>query len=191
MEQVLGISNQATSVLVKTVQNGQEPKDELILMEYGVREQVKTYDEKASSAVKDAVTAFGIINGISTGVSLVIAMVVTFIVVYINTINKRRQIGILKAIGIHKTTIVLSYLFQVMFMVTLGSILGIFLAFLLITYLNIHPLVFPGGAVYPMVEAGPFIRSIILLYIVSLISGFVPSYKTSKEPILDAIRGTV
>ena len=191
MEQVLGISNQATSVLVKTVQSGQEQRDKLILMEYGIREQVKTYDEKASSAVKDAVTAFGIINGISTGVSLVIAMVVTFIVVYINTINKRRQIGILKAIGIHKTTIVLSYLFQVMFMATLGSILGIFLAFLLITYLNIHPLVFPGGAVYPMVEAGPFIRSIILLYLVSLVSGFVPSYQTSKEAILDAIRGTV
>ncbi|MDD1729327.1 MAG: ABC transporter permease, partial [Methanospirillum sp.] len=61
----------------------------------------------------------------------------------------------------------------------------------LITYLNIHPLVFPGGAVYPMVEAGPFIRSSLLLYLVSLISGFVPSYQTSKEPILDAIRGAV
>ncbi|MDD1729600.1 MAG: ABC transporter permease, partial [Methanospirillum sp.] len=116
MEEVLGISNKATLVLVKTVQTGNEQKDRLNLMEYGVREQIKTYDEKASSAVKDAVTAFGIINGISTGVSLVIAMVVTFIVVYINTINKRRQIGILKAIGIHKTTIVFSYLFQVLFM---------------------------------------------------------------------------
>lgn len=190
MEDVLGISDQATSVLVKMAQNGQEEKTKILLMEYGVREQVKTYDEKASSAVKDAVTAFGIINGISTGVSLVIAMVVTFIVVYINTINKRRQIGILKAIGIHRNTIVLSYLFQVLFMAVWGSILGLILSFLLIAYLNIHPLVFPGGAVYPMVEAGPFIRSIIMLYLVSILSGFVPSYQTSKEPILDAIRGT-
>nr|WP_319539589.1 FtsX-like permease family protein [uncultured Methanospirillum sp.] len=190
MEDVLGISDKATSVLIKLTQNGQEEREKLLLMEYGVREQVKTYNEKASSAVKDAVTAFGIINGISTGVSLVIAMVVTFIVVYINTINKRRQIGILKAIGIHKDTIVLSYLFQVIFMATWGCILGLFLAFLLITYLNIHPLVFPGGAVYPMVEAVPFIRSIILLYMVSLISGCIPSYQISKEPILDAIRGS-
>lgn len=190
MEQVLGISDRATSMLVRMAQKGREEREKFLFMEYGVREEVKTYNEKASSAVKDAVTAFGIINGISTGVSLVIAMVVTFIVVYINTINKRRQIGILKAIGIHRNTIVFSYLFQVLFMAVWGSILGLLLAFLLIAYLNVHPLVFPGGAVYPMVEAGPFIRSILLLYLVSLISGFVPSYQTSKEPILDAIRGT-
>ncbi|HWQ63483.1 MAG TPA: FtsX-like permease family protein [Methanospirillum sp.] len=191
MEGALGTHDKASSVLVRMTRNGNEESDKLRLMEFGVSEQVRTYDEKSSSAVKDAVTAFGIINGISTGVSLVIAMVVTFIVVYINTINKRRQIGILKAIGIHKNTIVLSYLFQVMFMAAWGCIFGLILAFMLVAYLNIHPLVFPGGAVYPMVEAEPFIRSIILLFLVSLISGFIPSYQTSKEPILDAIRGSV
>lgn len=189
MQEVLGIGDKATSLLVKMAENGNEDQDKLLLMEYGVREEIRTYDEKSGRIVKDAVTAFEIINAISTAVSLVIAIVVIFIVIFINTINKRRQIGILKAIGIHKNVIVLSYIFQVLFIATCGSIIGLILAYILVTYLNINPLVFPGGAVYPIVEAGPFIRSMIFLYLVSLISGFIPSYKTTNEPILEAIRG--
>ena len=64
--------------------------------------------------------SFAIINLISTAVSLVIATVVIFIVVFINTVNRRRQIGILKAIGIDKGLIVNSYVLQVVFMSVVG-----------------------------------------------------------------------
>ncbi len=191
MENVLGTEDKASSILVKMTRRGYEDQGKLLLMEYGVQEKIRTYKEKAGGFVDDAVTAFGIINAISTVVGLVIATVVTFIVIFINTVNKRRQIGILKAIGIHKTVIIYSYIFQVLFIATCGSILGLALAGLLVTYLNVNPLIFPGGAVYPVVEAAPFIRSIISLYVVSLISGFIPSYQTANEPILEAIRGQV
>lgn len=189
MEGVLDIPDKATSILVKMTRSGQEDADKLLFMGFGIREQIKTYEEKSGSIVKDAVTAFSIINAISTAVSLVIATVVTFIVIFISTLNKRRQIGIMKAIGIHRNVIIISYVFQVIFMATWGILIGIILAFILITYLNISPLVFPGGPVYPIVEAGPFIRSAASLYLVALISGFIPSYQITREPILDAIRG--
>jgi putative ABC transport system permease protein len=115
--------------------------------------------------------------------------VVIFIVIFINTINKRRQIGILKAIGINKRIIVYSYIIQVLIIATCGILLGLALSSGLVTYLTYNPLVFPGGAVYPVVESGPVIRSVISLALVSLISGFIPSWKTANEPILDAIRG--
>ncbi len=189
MEQVLGVKDEASSILVKMRENGKEEYYKNLLMQYGVQEKVRTYKEKAGGFVNDAVTAFEIINTISTGVSLVIATVVTFIVIFINTVNKRRQIGILKAIGINKRVIVYSYVLQVLVIATCGTILGLALAGLLVMYLNINPLIFPGGAVYPVVEPGPFIRSTISLYLVSIISGFIPSYNTANEPILEAIRG--
>ncbi|MCA1916365.1 ABC transporter permease [Methanospirillum hungatei] len=189
INQVYGISDTATSILVKLSQNGEEERCKKVLMEYGIAEKIRTFQEKGQGFVNDAIRSFEIINAISTMVSLVIAIVVIFIVIFINTINKRRQIGILKAIGINKKIIIYSYIIQVLIIATCGILLGLALSSGLVAYLTINPLVFPGGAVYPVVEAGPVIRSVISLALVSLISGFIPSWKTANEPILDAIRG--
>lgn len=189
INQVYGISDTATSVLVKLSQNGEEERYKKILMESGIAQKIRTFQEKGQGFVNDAIRSFEIINAISTMVSLVIAIVVIFIVIFINTINKRRQIGILKAIGINKKIIIYSYIIQVLIIATCGILLGLALSSGLVAYLTINPLVFPGGAVYPVVEPGPVIRSVISLALVSLISGFIPSWKTANEPILDAIRG--
>jgi len=189
MNAIYGISDTATSLLIKLSQNGEEEQYKKALMEYGISEKIQTFQEKGQGFVNDAIRSFEIINAISTMVSLVIAIVVIFIVIFINTINKRRQIGILKAIGINKKIIIDSYIIQVLIIATCGILLGVLLSFGLVAYLTYQPLVFPGGAVYPVIEAGPVIRSIISLALVSLISGFIPSWQTANEPILDAIRG--
>ena len=189
MERVLGVKDKGTQILVKAIRNGKEKEYKNTLMEYGIQERIKTYQDKNQDILNQVVTSFNMINGISTAVSLIIAIVIIFIVIFINTVNKRRQIGILKAIGIDKRVIVYSYIFQVLVLATCGSIFGIILASGLIFYLTVDPLIFPGCAVYPVVEPLPIIRSILSIYIVSLISGFVPSYRIANEPILDAIRG--
>lgn len=189
IESVYGLSDTATILLVKLDGDGQEDKYKRILMEYGIAERIRTYQEKGLGFVNDAIRSFEIINAISTMVSLVIAIVVIFIVIFINTINKRRQIGILKAIGINKNIIVYSYIIQVFIIASCGILLGLLLSSGLVLYLTYKPLMFPGGAVLPVVEAGSIIRSIMSLALVSLISGFIPSWKTANEPILDAIRG--
>ena len=120
INQVYGISDTATSVLVKLSQNGEEERYKKILMEYGIAEKIRTFQEKGQGFVNDAIRSFEIINAISTMVSLVIAIVVIFIVIFINTINKRRQIGILKAIGINKKIIIYSYIIQVLIIATCG-----------------------------------------------------------------------
>jgi putative ABC transport system permease protein len=189
MERISGSADQATSILIRMRENGREEEYKYRLMSFGVQEKIRTYQEKAQGFVSDAIRSFEIINGISTAVSLVIAIVVIFIVIFINTVNKRRQIGILKAIGIDKRVIIYSYIFQVLLIAACGSVLGLALSSVIVTYLTYSPLVFPGGPVYPVVEPWPIIRSVVSLMVVSVISGFVPSYKTANEPILDAIRG--
>ena len=65
---------------------------------------------------------FDIINVISTIVSLVIAVVVIFIVIFINTVYRRKQIGILQAIGIDRSIIIKSYIFQALFIFASGTL---------------------------------------------------------------------
>jgi putative ABC transport system permease protein len=188
LESVLGISNKANQILVKTRTTGNEDAMRTTMMEYGVQEKIWTWEDKSADFLTSIVGSFGIINFISSIVSLIIAVVVIFIVIFINTVYRRKQIGILKAIGIDRSIIIKSYIFQVLFIFTCGSLVGCVLLFLLLQYLTVYPLVFPGGPVAPVLELFLVLRAIASLLVVSLIAGYVPSWLTTNEDILSAIR---
>ncbi|WP_292518542.1 FtsX-like permease family protein [Methanoculleus sp.] len=189
MSDVLGLRDQASMVLVKTEVNGREEEYKTELLSYGIQENVWTFREKAGGFVDQAIQSFNIINTISTLVSLIIAVVVVFIVIFINTVNRRRQIGILKAIGIDQQIIINSYVLQVLFITAVGALVGIALNAGVTTYLTAYPLVFPGGPVYPAVEASAILRSIASLFAVSVVAGYIPAWQIVREEILSAIRG--
>jgi len=189
MSGVLGLQDQASVILVKTEVNGREEEYQRELLSYGIQEEVRTYQEKAGGFVDQAIQSFNIINAISTMVSLIIAVVVVFIVIFINTVNRRRQIGILKAIGIDQRIIINSYVLQVLFITAVGALAGIALNAGVTTYLTAYPLVFPGGPVYPLVEASAILRSIASLFAVSVVAGYIPAWRIAREDILSAIRG--
>lgn len=189
MNEVLGLQNQASVILVKTEVNGREEDYKRELLSYGIQEEIRTFQEKSGGFVDQAVQSFNIINAISTLVSLIIAVVVVFIVIFINTVNRRRQIGILKAIGIDQQIIINSYVLQVLFIAALGALAGILLNAGVTTYLTAYPLVFPGGPVYPVVEVSAILRSIASLFVVSVVAGYIPAWQIAREDILSAIRG--
>ena len=129
MNSVLGYENNAADkVLVKTGDNDIENvrKVRKNILEYGVGDQVKTWEEALPAAVTESVESFTIINQITVFGSLIIAVVLIFIMTTIKAFNNRKQIGILKAIGIKKSVIINSYVFQVIFVCLFGSILGFF-----------------------------------------------------------------
>ncbi|MDD1674169.1 MAG: FtsX-like permease family protein [Methanomicrobiales archaeon] len=189
LEGVLGVQDKTSQILVKTEKNGREDTYKLLVLSYGIQEEVRTYREKAAGFVDQAIQSFNIINLISTVVSLIITVVVIFIVVFINTVNKRRQIGILKAIGINQQIIINSYVLQVIFITTVGASTGLVMNIGVVSYLTAYPLVFPGGPVYPVVELNDILRSIASLFVVSVIAGYIPAWRTVREDILTAIRG--
>ena len=189
MSGVLGLRDQASMVLVKTEVNGREDDYKMVLLSYGIQEEIRTYQEKSGGFVDQAIQSFNIINAISTLVSLIIAVVVVFIVIFINTVNRRRQIGILKAIGIDQQIIINSYVLQVLFITAVGALAGMALAAGVMAYLTAYPLVFPGGPVYPVVEVQAILRSIASLFAVSVVAGYMPAWQIAGEDILTAIRG--
>lgn len=187
--EVLGDPDPATSILVRTERTGDHDAMRRVLMQYGVQEKIWTWEDKSADFLASIVGSFGIINVISTLVSLIIAVVVIFIVIFIGIVYRRRQIGILRAIGIGRSLIIKSYIFQALFICTCGTIAGGVLLLAVLQFLAANPLVFPGGPVAPALETGLIAQSVVSLYIVSLFAGYFPSWLTTREEILDAIRG--
>ena len=188
-EDVFGLDDKATQVLVRTQETGNEEMMRTTLMSFGVQEKIWTWQEKSANFLDQIIGSFNIINFIGTAVSLVIAVVVIFIVIFINTVYRRKQIGILKAIGIDRSIIIQSYLVQALFIFALGTLIGLLFLYLILQVLAVYPIVFPGGAVAPVVDPPLIARSTLSLFFVSLIAGYIPAWMTTREDILSAIRG--
>jgi len=192
MNSVLGYENNvADKVLVKTEDNAIEKvrKVKKNILEYGVGETVKTWEEALPAAVTDSVESFTIINQITVFGSLIIAVVLIFIMTTIRAFNNRKQIGILKAIGIKKSVITNSYVMQVLFVCLFGSLLGFLIIEAMVIYFTNYPIEFPDGDVTPLVDMGMLVENTILLFVSSAIAGFIPAWKITQENILDAMRG--
>lgn len=189
MNRVLGQENKRASNIAVNVEQGRD-LDAMVtsLMRFGVQEDVKTWKTVMGQAVEQAVESYDILNNITVLVSLIIGMVVIFIVNMIKALNNRRQIGILRAIGIERSIIVQSYIFQVMVIALLGTILGLFIMQGLIVYFQIYPLEFPEGNVSLYVQPLDMAVNALYLFFTACIAGTIPAWRITREAILDAMR---
>jgi len=110
IEDVFGLDeNKATSVVirVKNPEDSAKVKEKIIAA--GVKEKVFTNDEKSEAILRQAMQSIDMINVVSNFVSLIVGAALILIIIYINVLNRKREIGILKAIGITPSSIVFSY----------------------------------------------------------------------------------
>jgi putative ABC transport system permease protein len=110
--------------------------------------------------------------------------------IYINAVNKRRQIGILKAIGIKESIIVYSYIFQSLFYVLCGILVGLFfIFFVLLPLLSVHPIQLPFGPLMLSFKGALILECIVGFIIAGFFAGLIPSRIVAREEILKAIWG--
>ncbi len=150
-------------------------KDELI--QYGVSQKVQTTADLLAKSMGRALQSFAIIT-----------TVVLFIVITIKTINSRRQIGILKAIGVDQEVVMHSYGFQVIIMAVLGILFGLVLTPLMAAYLAANPIVTPEWSATLYLTPMDLIQNSLILFAASIVAGYVPAYQVSREDIQSAMR---
>jgi putative ABC transport system permease protein len=123
-------------------------------------------------------------------IGTVVAGVTIFIIIFVSIVNKRKQIGILKAIGMKESTIILSFVMQAIFYAVIGIIFGVsIILFLIRPFFINNPLDFPVGWVSLKITFNIIRISNISLVIAALIGGFIPAFRGTKESILDTIWG--
>ncbi len=189
MELVEGAAlDRADYITVKTKPGYSEKfvKDEL--QSYGVSPDVQTTADLLSKGVGRVLQSFAIINMVSLIVSVVITTVVLFIVITIKTLNNRKQIGILKAIGVQKEVIMHSYGFQVILLAIAGIGLGILITSLLALYLSINPIVTPEWSATLYLTPMDLLMNSLILFLAAAVAGYVPAWRVSKEDIQRSMR---
>lgn len=189
MESVLNIRDRASEVLIKV----KNIWDEDLYINEIRKLGLKTEDIKKRSTLmgftESASDSFIMVSIILWIIGTIIAGITIFIIIYVSVVNKRRQIGILKATGMKEETIVTSFVIQALFYSIVWIILGaIFVLFILRPILLINPLDFPMGWVSLGVTFDIIKISNISLILASFIGGFVPAYSGAKKSILDLIR---
>jgi len=189
MESVLGIQDMASQILVKTDTKGEEDRFLTQFVELGVHEDIKPWTVYAG-IVATLTQSFDALNALTGAIGFFVAGVTIFIVIYVSTVSKRRQMGILRAIGIKESIIVRSYIFQAAFFAVCGCIAGLVIMFaILVPYFIKHPMVFPMGDVTLLIEQKAVITRSAGLILSAAIAGFLPSWRAVRETILDAIWG--
>lgn len=152
--------------------------------------KIQTFEEGTPEFVIQMKQLFGFLGNAFGGLLLVVATITLFIVVFINALTRRRQIGILKGIGISKTTILASYIFQSLFYSMIGSFAGLFLALGVIKpFFDRHPIDFPFSDGILVADTIPTLTRVFILIIASVLAGFTASYMVVKKNTLNAILG--
>ena len=134
--------------------------------------------------------SFNVINVILNVVNLLIAGITVFIITYIDVANRRRQIGVQRAIGITPWSIIFSYLIRAIFYAVTAIILAMLLFLFVVSPLETkYPFYFPFGAVYLVIGASNIIRMTAIVLSVSLAASFLPVRGMMRMKIMDAIWG--
>ncbi|MDP4038566.1 MAG: FtsX-like permease family protein [bacterium] len=183
------LKNQATNLNVEIEKTGDENKViNQIMLKYP-EFKYKTWQEIAG-LIKNTTDSLGIINNIFKVISLLLAGLTIFIVTYIDLVNKRRQIGVERAIGIQGSSIVGSYIIRAVFY----AFVGVYLAYLIFIYIIVplearYPFRFPNGPVMLVINQPYLAGNALILIVVAVFSALLPSYRAIKIKILDAIWG--
>jgi putative ABC transport system permease protein len=146
--------------------------------------------EDYAGIVRSLTDSFNVINAILNVVNLLIAGITVFIVTYIDVANRRRQIGVQRAIGITPASITFSYLMRAIFYAVIAVVLAILLFLFVITPFEArYPFHFPFGAVYLPIGLKDMLRMMVIVLSVSLLASFLPVRGVMRMKIMDAIWG--
>jgi len=182
-------AGEATTVIVKTQKKGDEGPIIARLKKTVPGGQFITWKE-ASGLMKSVTSSFLTINALLTSVGFIIAAVVIFIIIYVDISNKRRQIGIFRAIGIKSYLVGSTYILQSTIYSMVGVAIGSAIFFgIIIPYFKVHPFKIPLGDVSLYVDYVDYLWRAIVVIVVSILAGMLPAILATRKPILDEIAG--
>lgn len=182
------IGDRASSVNIKTKNKGGEEAIIQKIKDAGVKGQMDTWVENASF-MKSVNKTFIAISSILDIVGGLIAAVTIFIIISIDVSTKRREIGVLRAIGIKPSLIISTYVLQAAVYSILGIFLGLLIfVFLIIPYYTKNPFPLPIGDATLVITVKDITYKVILVFVLALISAIIPAASATRVKILDAIK---
>jgi putative ABC transport system permease protein len=189
LNSVLGTTNESSEIIVRLTDKNLSKQaladfSQINLGQYAIAD----WEEKLSFG-QTINKSFDMIGSILRVIGSLVAGLVIFIIIFVDIVNRRKQIGILKAIGIPESAVMYSYVIRGMFYTLLGVIFGFMLMnFGVIGFFRSHPIDFPMGDMVPVIKREALRMSVILFIIAGLIGSFIPAVKEVRKKILTLMR---
>ena len=181
--------DQATKIIIRIDKKGNEDKAIIALQANTTGGTFSPWQDSAG-LMKSVSSSFLSINVLMTFVGFLIAAVTIFIVIYIDIMNKKRQIGILRAIGIKAWIIRLTYVLQTSVYSFAGVLIGTALFYTaIVPYFIAHPFSLPICDAVLVVNPADFIIRAEAVMLVAIVSGLIPAIFVTRMKILNTILG--
>ena len=186
------LDRNADQIVIRTVNPEDNAKIVASMEASGLTQFAKilTFEENLPKFLIDIKNTFNVLGTFIGSIGIVVASITIFIIIFINALSRRRHIGILKGIGIERQVIEIAYVAQAAFYALTGSFLGALLTYgFLVPYFDKNPIQFPfSDGILSADPEGTFYKFVIL-FVITLIAGFVPAWMIAKQNTLNAILG--
>ncbi|MBU0953340.1 MAG: hypothetical protein KKA90_02890 [Nanoarchaeota archaeon] len=188
LEDVYGLHDQASSILVRLNDPENADKVKTFIIGLGIKQaDILTWKE-ASNFAEGLSQTFGIVNVVTNIVGIVIVLATVSIVIFINTARKKRIIGVLKAIGLRESLVLRVFLVESLIFGVIGSLGGMAIMGILLSFFKASPIVLPIGLLTPVVGPDIFFGSAFIIIFISLFGGYFPSRLASRADIIDSLK---
>ena len=138
--------------------------------------------EAFSKAISDSFITIDIVGAIIGGISLIVGMFGIANIMFVTVKERTPIIGLKKAIGAKKGTILFEFLLEATILCILGGAIGLLLVYILTLVLS-GPLNFPVFLSVPMI-----ITTVIICLVVGVLAGIIPASRAAKMDPVKAIR---
>ncbi len=123
------------------------------------------------------------------GIGLLVTSIALFVggigvmnIMFVSVTERTREIGIRKAIGAKRRSILMQFLFESAAICLMGGLIGITIAAGIAAAIN------ASGMMPASLSAGIMMTSIIVAIVVGVFAGLVPAYKGAKLDPIEALR---
>lgn len=165
-------------------------KESLLASGFGRFAKIQTFEESVPKFLADIKNTFNLLGTFIGSIGIVVASITIFIIIFINALSRRRHIGILKGIGIDAGVIEVAYVLQAAFYALTGSLIGALLTYgVLIPYFDAHPIQFPFSDGILVAEPILTLYKFIVLFVITLIAGYLPAKLITRQNTLNSILG--
>jgi len=109
---------------------------------------------------------------------------------YISTLNRRRQIGLLTAMGFTRVDLFVTFLLQALILGAAGVAVGGLVAVALVRYLVAHPIFdWQSFVVRPVLTVHDLVRTAVAILGTVLIAGSYPAWRAARLDPSRILRG--
>ena len=199
LENLLGIDNEIDLIVAK-VEDTEDPVAVSDRIERALRNDRNEKIGEEDFSVQTPLEALSAVNQVLTAINVVvvgIAMISLLVggigianTMYTSILERKKEIGTMKAIGAKNSSILLIFLIEAGFLGLVGGIIGVIIGGGAALAVGAIANSFFGSEIINVNLSIPLIIFAVgFSFLIGIISGIVPSYQASKLKPVDALRG--